>query len=176
VPKQSHPNEENTAQRKYIVDEVAVEPTPFGGFTTYYLLDAERAGKRFRVGNGHLVLSKVQPQQLTIRITNHVLFALALDDVARQQSLEVEVIYGNTLNDVVGGVEEIATVGFVSMSYKSRYGVFHLSGYCSSEAWICFASTRCASNMGRASTSRVFNSWFWALGMSVLPSRPMNRS
>jgi hypothetical protein len=99
-----------TAQRQYIVDEVVIEPTPFGGFTTYYLLDAKRTGKRFRVGNGHLVLSKVEPQQLTIRITDLVLFALSLDDVAMQQSLEVEVIYGKTLNDVVGGVEEIATV------------------------------------------------------------------
>src|SRR4051812_158855 len=99
-----------TAHRRYIVDEVVVDPTPFGGFTTYCLQDAKRTGKRFRVGNGHLVLSKVEPQQLTIRITNLVLFALSLDDVAMQQSLEVEVIYGKSMNEVVGGVEEIATV------------------------------------------------------------------
>src|SRR5438128_544608 len=80
-----------TAQRQYIIDEVVVEPTPFGGFTTYYVQDAKRTGKRFRISNGHLVLSKVEPEQLTIRITNLVLFALSLDDIAMQRSLEVEV-------------------------------------------------------------------------------------
>src|SRR4051812_5565731 len=48
------------ASHKYVVDEVVVEPSAFGTFVTYYVQDAKRTGKRFRITNGHLVLELVK--------------------------------------------------------------------------------------------------------------------
>lgn len=51
-----------TKGERYVVTDMSVRHTPFGGFTTY-LVKPEAGGPELRIGNGHLVLDFVEVGQ-----------------------------------------------------------------------------------------------------------------